>query len=50
MNNGFFSFPSVADTRLLEVKQFDSSGVYVIPPNAKKIHVFSVGGGAGGGG
>ena len=50
MNNGFFSFPSVADNRLLEVKQFDSSGVYVIPPNAKRIEIFSVGGGGGGGG
>jgi hypothetical protein len=34
MNNGFFSFPSVADNRLLELKQFGSSGVYPIPPNA----------------
>lgn len=50
MNNGFFSFPSVADNRLLEVKQFDSSGLYVVPPNAKKIQMFAVGAGGGAGG
>lgn len=48
MNNGFFGFPQ--PSRLIKVKQFDSSGVYIIPPGTESLYVLLISGGAGGGG
>ena len=50
MNNGFFGFPSSTDTNIISVKEYDTSGTYAIPSNAKRIMIFAVGGGGGGGG
>jgi hypothetical protein len=50
MNNGFFGFPSSTDTNIVSVKEYDTSGTYAIPSNAKRIMIFAVGGGGGGGG
>ena len=51
MNNGIFGFPSVLGfTNLLDIKEYDTSGTYMIPTGAKRIWVMVVGSGAGGGG
>jgi len=50
MNTGFFSFPASSDPTLIDIKEFDVSGVYVIPRNAKLIKILAVGSGGGGGG
>ena len=50
MNNGFFGFPSSLDSSVIDIKEFDISGAYTIPPNTKRLIIFAVGGGGGGAG
>jgi hypothetical protein len=50
MNNGFFGFPSSLDSSVIDIKEFDISGVYVVPQNTKTLIIFAVGGGGGGAG
>lgn len=50
MNYGFFSFPSSQSNEIIDIKEFDTSSVYNIPPNAKTLILFAVGGGGGGAG
>ena len=51
MNNGFFGFSNIFDTtNIIEIKEFDQSGSYLIPNSAKRIKILVVGSGAGGGG
>jgi hypothetical protein len=47
---GFFGFPNKLDYNIIDVVQFDQSGLYVIPDNVRTILVYAVGGGGGGGG
>jgi hypothetical protein len=51
MNNGLYGFPaSNYGTSVIEVKEFDTSGSYVIPNGAKRLSIMLIGGGGGGGG
>jgi hypothetical protein len=52
MNNGFFGFPSPIgiSNNILDIKEFEVSGVYEIPPDAKLLYILCVGAGSGGGG
>ena len=52
MNTGFFGFPSPIglSNNIIDVKEFESSGTYEVPPNAKRLYIFIVGAGSGGGG
>lgn len=52
MNNGIFGFPSPIglSNNIIDIKEFDSSGTYEVPPNAKRLYIFIVGAGSGGGG
>jgi hypothetical protein len=52
MNNGFFGFPTPIgiSNNIIDIKEFESSGTYGVPPNAKRIYIYLVGAGAGGGG
>lgn len=50
MNHGFFSFPSSQGNEIIDIKEFDTSSAYYIPPNAKRLFLFAVGGGGGGAG
>lgn len=50
MNQGIFGFPAPIDPDQLLIKQFDTSGSYTIPRNAKQLLIYAVGGGGGGGG
>jgi hypothetical protein len=50
MNQGFFGFPSISDSNIIDQKEFDISGSYYIPSTAKSLIIFAVGGGGGGGG
>lgn len=50
MNPGFFGFPTRASLSALSVVEFDSSGTFVIPPQAVSITILAVGAGGGGGG
>lgn len=50
MNNGFFSFPGIVDTRFIEAVQFDTTGIYYIPAKARTLLIYAIGGGGGGGG
>lgn len=50
MNNGFFGFPSSLDSSVIDIKEFDISGAYTVPPNTKRLIIFAVGGGGGGAG
>lgn len=50
MNYGFFSFPSSQGNEIIDIKEFDTSSVYFIPSNAKRLILFAVGGGGGGAG
>jgi hypothetical protein len=52
MNNGFFGFPTPIgiSNNIIDIKEFDSSGTYGVPPNAKRLYIFLVGAGTGGGG
>ena len=50
MNYGFFSFPSSQGNEIIDIKEFDTSSAYYIPPNAKRLFLFAVGGGGGGAG
>jgi|688.fasta_scaffold01918_11 hypothetical protein len=48
MNTGFFDFPKQNITT--DIREFDTSGSYTIPPWATKIFIRAIGGGGGGGG
>lgn len=52
MNNGIFGFPSSIglSNNIIDIKEFESSGTYEVPSNAKRLYIYLVGGGAGGGG
>lgn len=50
MNNGFFGFPGILDTRMIEAVQFDNTGVYQIPEKARSLLIYAIAGGGGGGG
>jgi hypothetical protein len=50
MNFGFFGFPSKDNPRILDIREFDTSGIYVVPNGARAIYAFAVAGGGGGGG
>jgi len=51
MNNGFYSFPSPkSDSTIVDIKEFDSSGTYVIPDGARRLWITLWGAGSGGGG
>ena len=52
MNNGIFGFPSPIglSNNIIDIKDFESSGTYEVPRNAKRIYIYLVGAGAGGGG
>jgi hypothetical protein len=50
MNFGFFGFPSKDNPRILDIREFDTSGIYVVPAGARAVYAFAVGGGGGGGG
>ena len=50
MNHGFFSFPFSQGNEIIDIKEFDTSSAYYIPPNAKRLFLFAVGGGGGGAG
>ena len=51
MNNGFYGFPSpLSFPDIIDVKEFDSSGTYVVPPNANRVYIACVAPGTGGGG
>lgn len=50
MNNGFFSFPGITDTRLIEAVQFDQTGIYYVPLKARTLLIYAIAGGGGGGG
>lgn len=50
MNNGFYGFPSPTDSNIINAREFDTSGTYSIPQNAKRLFIFAVGGGGGGAG
>lgn len=50
MNNGFFGFSTpYSGSSVIEVKEFDSSGTYIIPNGAKRLWIMLIGGGGGGG-
>ena len=49
MNNGFFNFPNVSDSNLLDIKEFDSSGSYSIPQGTRLIQIIAIAAGSGGG-
>lgn len=50
MNNGFFGFSTpYSGSSVIEVKEFDSSGTYVIPTGAKRLWIMLYGAGGGGG-
>ena len=49
MNNGFFNFPNVSDSNLLDIKEFDSSGSYSIPQGTELIQIIAIAAGSGGG-
>jgi len=49
VNVGFFGFPNPLSGKLLEVKNFETSGSYSIPSGARYITALLVGGGGGGG-
>jgi hypothetical protein len=50
MNQGFYGFTPASTSIAETLKEFDSSGSYVIPPGAKVLRVFLCSGGGGGGG
>lgn len=51
MNNGFFGFSTNQNLgTVLDIKEFDSSGTYIIPSGATRLWVMLIGAGCGGGG
>lgn len=50
MNQGIFGFPKKQSVNLPQVVEFEESGSFTVPPNAKKVSIGLVGGGGGGGG
>ena len=50
MNQGFFTSFLPSTSQVLTVKEYDSSGSYVIQPGTKSLLIMAIGGGGGGGG
>jgi hypothetical protein len=51
MNNGFFGFPANQNLgTILDIKEFDTSGTYIVPSGANRLWVMLIGAGCGGGG
>jgi hypothetical protein len=51
MNKGFYGFPNAySGSTIVDIKEFDSSGTYVIPDGARRLWIAIWGAGSGGGG
>jgi hypothetical protein len=50
MNQGILGFPAQINTNQLDLKTYDTSGVYEIMPGTKGLYIYGIGGGGGGGG
>lgn len=51
MNAGFYGFPNPkSGSTIVDIKEFDSSGTYVIPDGARRLWITLWGAGSGGGG
>jgi len=49
MNQGIFGFPAALGGAVLNTKEIDASGTYLIAPGTKRLVIFAVGAGGGGG-
>jgi hypothetical protein len=51
MNNGMYGFPNpLSNSTIIDIKEFDSSGTYVIPHGSRRLWIQLWGAGCGGGG